>query len=101
MEWIIFFQGKSHWIIMAGLFIVLLLQTVSLHKIKKTAVILKRIEDKIKHEDEKIKEQGAVSENVQQSETKRREESESTQEGQGVKESPEQLIDAVLAEVFR
>lgn len=101
MEWIIFFQGKSHWITTTGVFIAVLLQTVSLHKIKKTETILKRIEEKIKHEDEKIKEQRAVSENVQQSETKRREESESVQEGQEVKESPEQLIDAVLAEVFR
>lgn len=83
---------------------VLLLQTITLHKIKKAVRLLKQMEAKKKYiENPDTKELGL--EGIQQAEQEKIAETaeipKTTLENQQVEESPEQLIDAVLAEVFR
>lgn len=89
------------WLLFGGLFMVLLLQTITLHKIKKTVRLLKQMEAKEKYiEKPDTKELGF--EEIQQAEQEKTAEiPKTTLENQQVEESPEQLIDAVLAEVFR
>ena len=105
MEWLnLWLSEYGIWILSGGLFMVLLLQTITLHKIRKTGKLLKQIEISYRKE-EKVNPKVQLSEeNQPEEEEKTAEETgekESALESQQIEESPEQLIDAVLAEVFR
>ena len=92
------------WILSGGLLMVLLLQTITLHKIRKIEKILKRrdAEEQLENEKDSVREQMNVqTQQVEERVAGMAEVPKKISEEQQSEESPEQLIDAVLAEVFR
>lgn len=106
MEWLGYLLPEyGNLILSGGLLMVLLLQTITLHKIRKTAKLLKRMEAGIKWENEKVNAEVQLQAEMQQVKMKKTageaEVPKAALESQQLEETPEQLIDAVLAEVFR
>ena len=103
MEWLnLFFQANEIWILFGGL--ILLLQVMILHKIKRVFGRLEQMESALKYESENRKVSTCVQPAIQQETAGKERQTELTEAAEGgqvLEESPEQLIDAVLAEVFR
>lgn len=78
-----------------------MLQVMILHKIKKAFSLLEQAEFAFKYESENYKEPECIQLAMQQEVAEKERQTEITEDGQVLEESPEQLIDAVLAEVFR
>lgn len=101
MEGLMFFQEKGFWIVTGGLLTVVLLQILTLHRIKKNADIFKGIELELANHGKKERTKEERGEDVSMAEMETLNLPVNEEEGQAPEESPEQLIDAVLAEVFR